>query len=64
MLENSGDFANDYMYLREIIYFHEKVVKLHFQYNGLRNAKWSSTFMYVHQEIIPYTEKSNRSSCR
>ena len=51
MLENSGDFAFDYMYLREIIFFHEKVEKLHLQYNGLRKVKWNSTYA-----LIPDTE--------
>ena len=44
MLENSGDFAFDYMYLREIIFFHEKVEKLLLRYNGLRKVKWNSTY--------------------
>ena len=44
MLENSGDFAIDNMYLREIIFFHEKVEKLHSQYNGFRKFKWDSSY--------------------
>ena len=44
MLENSGGVASDYIYLREIIFFHEKVEKLHSQYNGVRKVKWNSTY--------------------
>ena len=44
MLENSGNFASDNMYLREIIFFHEKIEKLHSQYNGFRKVKWDSTY--------------------
>ena len=73
MLENSWDFASDYMWLREIILFPEKVEKLHSQYNGLRKVKWNSTYarvsrkklctcikkkiMHVYQEKIPDTER-------
>ena len=44
MPENSGDFANDNMYLRVIIFFDEKVEKLHSQYNGFTKVKWNSTY--------------------
>ena len=43
MLENSGDFASDYMYLQEIIFFHKKVEKLHSHYNGFRKVKLNNT---------------------
>ena len=59
MLEKSGVFASDYMCLREIIFFREKVEKLHSQYNGLGKVKLLNgiALMYVHQETIPDTEK-------
>ena len=44
MCENSDDFSSDYMYLREIIFFHEKVEKLPSQYNGFRKVKWNSAY--------------------
>ena len=56
MLENSGDFASDYMYSREIIFFREKVEKLHSQYNGSERLN-GIALMHVHQEIVPDTEK-------
>ena len=43
------------MYLQEIIFFHEKVEKLHSQYNGFRLN--GIALKHVHQEIIPDTEK-------
>ena len=45
MLENSGDFASEYIYLREIIFFHEKVKTLQLQCNGLIKVKWNSTYV-------------------
>ena len=56
MRENSGDFAFDYMHLREIIFFHEKVEKLNSQYDSLRKVNVIA-LMHVHQEIILDTEK-------
>ena len=42
--QNSGDCANSYMYLRDIIFFHEKGEKLHLHYNNCRKVKWNSTY--------------------
>ena len=44
MLENTGFFGGDYMYLLEIIFFHEKIEKLYSQYNGIRKIKWNITY--------------------
>ena len=45
MVENSGDFASDYMYSREIIFFREKIEKLHSQYNEVRKVKRNSAYV-------------------
>ena len=56
MVENSGDFASGCMYLREIIFFHEKVEN--YTSSTMISEKLNGiALMHVHQEIICDTEK-------
>ena len=56
MLANSWDFASDNMHLREILLFHEKAEKLHWQNNGLRRFN-GIALIHIHQQIIADTER-------